>query len=235
MDLCLTHCGSYVKRSRVSWPRDHRALVRQLLEEYQGDEDRLRSDLVRLALDVVARARQVDVGRRHVADDDDDAIPTVEEIVSAAAEQVGLDVRDVIPGRPASALLVAHSGPVVIGEDDATRVVVTAKGERAMIRSLTARGRSASAVFSVSPRELRMRDRFAPDGHSLLVFVLRAEGRAWIMTRGEVLAVYDSLVAGKKIERFSLAADGSLRVSMPKKPTGLDMVFPRVAKWEGRE
>jgi hypothetical protein len=78
-----------------------------------------------------------------------------------------------------------------------------------------------------------MGDRFAPEGHALLIFVLRAEARAWIMTRGEVLDVYEALQVGKKVERFSLAAGGALRVSMPKKPTGLDMTVPRVAAWSG--
>lgn len=216
----------------MSWPSKHRALVQELLREYDFDEDKLRNALVRLGLDAVAGARTVDLPRVEAADDDADEIPSVEEVVASAGEPVGLGVREFIPGRPSSAVLYATNGQVVVGGDDEdTQVIVTESGVRTVVRSLTARGRSAGAVFSVSLRELRMRDRFAPDGHALLVFVLRSECRAWIMTRGEVFAVVDALERGRKLDRFSLSADGSLRVSMPKKPTGLDLAFPRVAPW----
>lgn len=216
------------------FPREHRLLVQQLLTDYKGDEVKLRNALVHLGLDALAAARRVDLARVTGGDDDSDDIPSIEDIIADVGASVGLGIRDLIPGKPASAVIYATKGPVVVGGDDEeTRVIVRETGERAIIRSLTARGASSGAVFTVSPRELRMRDRFAPEGHALLIFVLRAEGRAWIMTRAEVLQVYEALEVGRKVERFSLAADGALRVSMPKKPTGLDMAFPRVSLWNG--
>jgi hypothetical protein len=217
----------------VKWPSEHQHLVDELLAEYGHDEDALRDVLVRVGLKTIAAAQQVTRRRPESEDDDADSIPTPIEVVASCGEPLGLGIRSVIAGRPTSAVLFATDGPVVIGEEENTRVVVGSQGVRAIIRSQLARGRSGSAVFTVAAKDLRMRYEFAPEGHDVLVFVLRSESRALVMTRGEVREVHDALEAGRKLERFSLAADGALRISMPKKPTGLDLAFPRVAKWDG--
>lgn len=43
----------------------------------------------------------------------------------------------------------------------------------------------------------------------------------------DLLGVYEQLSAGKRAERSSLDPRGLLRISMPRKPTGLDLAFPR--------
>lgn len=205
------------------WPTRHRRLVRELLAEH-GSEEALRRKLIAFALDTISAAPRVGPP----ASAHDTEVPSAEDVLADVGTSCGLMFRDFVVGRPSTILVFTETAPVLIGEEAANQVRVTNRGTRATVSSLASRTKTGNAVFSVSLNELR---KLASIGGEppLALFVLRTEGRVWVLTLGEVESVHEHLSAGKKAERFSLGPRGLLRVSMPRKPTGLDLAFPRVA------
>lgn len=155
--------------------------------------------------------------------------PSPFEILEAKLADVGLKLLDYSPGRPNVATFAAAGADVVIGEPDVEQVRVGPMAVRATVGVLTQRSTSGNALFSVSLKELRKRDRLRPHGTPVAMFVLKSEERVWVVTRGELEAVHEELAHGTRVERFSLGGRELLvRVALPKRPT-FDLAFPRVA------